>query len=292
MDQLKATYEEKGYIVCENLIPRPVVDTLRSTIDTIVTDGAGLTESDEVYEILEDTNTRAPRIERIKSPHNVHAVFDQVIRRTEFTEILKTLLGPDVRLQNSKLNLKSSDGSAPVEWHQDWAFYPHTNDDVLAVGLMIDDMTDDNGPVLFAPGTHRGPVYDHLSNGYFCGAVAADVARSLAGKYDTLTGTAGTVTFHHARLLHASLGNRSGSPRRFLLYEVMAADAWPLAGCSASFESWQSMNSRMIMGTQCTTPRLAPVPVRMPQPTPPKVSSIFQLQRDGENDYYLEGATR
>ena len=163
---------------------------------------------------------------------------------------------------------------------------------MLAVGLMIDDMTDDNGPVLFAPGTHQGPVYDHLSNGYFCGAVSADVARSLAGKYDTLTGTAGTVTFHHARLLHASLGNRSGSPRRFLLYEVMAADAWPLAGCSASFESWQSMNSRMIMGTQCTTPRLAPVPVRMPQPTPPKVSSIFQLQRDGENDYYLEGATR
>ena len=102
----------------------------------------------------------------------------------------------------------------------------------------IDDMTDDNGPVLFAPGTHRGPVYDHLSNGYFCGAVAADVARSLAGKYDTLTGTAGTVTFHHARLLHASLGNQSGSPRRFLLYEVMAADAWPLAGCSASFESF------------------------------------------------------
>ena len=127
MDQLKAAYEEKGYIICENLISGTVVDTLRSTIDTIVSDGTGLTESDEVYEILEDIDTRVPRIERIKSPHNVHAVFDEVIRRTEITDILQTLLGPDVRLQNSKLNLKSSVGSAPVEWHQDWAFYPHTN---------------------------------------------------------------------------------------------------------------------------------------------------------------------
>jgi len=31
------------------------------------------------------------------------------------------------------------------------------------------------------------------------------------------------------------------------------------------------------------------VPVRMPQPLPPKVSSIFQLQRDGANKYYLDG---
>lgn len=289
MDQLKAAYDEKGYVIGKNLIPDDLVDALRSTIDGIVRNGSGLTESDDVYEILEDIETRVPRIERIKSPHNVHAVFDEVIHRTEITDILKTLLGPNVRLQNSKLNLKSSDGSAPVEWHQDWAFYPHTNDDVLAVGVMIDDMTEGNGPVLFAPGTHRGPIFDHLSNGYFCGAVSADVAKSLTGKYDTLIGSAGTVTFHHARLLHASLANQSGLPRRFLLYEVMAADAWPLAGCSATFESWQSMNSRMIIGKQYTTPRLTAVPVRMPQPEPPKVSSIFQLQRDGDNNYYMDG---
>ena len=29
---------------------------------------------------------------------------------------------------------------AAVEWHQDWAFYPHTNDDLAAVGVMMDDL--------------------------------------------------------------------------------------------------------------------------------------------------------
>jgi hypothetical protein len=35
---------------------------------------------------------------------------------------------------------------SPVEWHQDWAFYPHTNDDVLATGIYLDDCDLDNGP--------------------------------------------------------------------------------------------------------------------------------------------------
>jgi hypothetical protein len=29
---------------------------------------------------------------------------------------------------------------APVEWHQDWTFYPHTNDHLAAVDIMLDDV--------------------------------------------------------------------------------------------------------------------------------------------------------
>jgi len=289
MSQLKKAYDEKGYVICDSLLPMAVVEELQDATDKIVNAGAALTASDAVYEILDDLETKQSRIERIKSPHTVNPCFDTLIRRKEITDVLRVLLGPDIRLQNSKLNLKGKEGSAPVEWHQDWAFYPHTNDDVLAVGIMIDDMTEDNGSVLFAPGTHRGPVYDHMSEGFFCGAVGADVAKDLPDVSDTVTGKAGTVTFHHVRLLHASKANLSGDPRRFVLYEVMAADAWPLAGCSAVFESWHSMNERMVIGNQSDVPRLVDVPVRMPQPLPPKVSSIFQLQRDGANKYYLDG---
>ena len=46
--------------------------------------------------------------------------------------MLQKLWGPAIRFDVSKLNLKSAGYGAPVEWHQDWAFYPQTNDDVLA----------------------------------------------------------------------------------------------------------------------------------------------------------------
>ena len=46
----------------------------------------------------------------------------------------------NILLKSSKLNTKFEKGGSAVEWHQDWAFYPHTNDDVLAVGVMLDDV--------------------------------------------------------------------------------------------------------------------------------------------------------
>ena len=286
MSKLKEAYDERGYVVCDGLLSEQVIEEAREAIEGLIADAPAGGESDSVYEFIEDFETGAPRVERIKQPHKVHPLFDQLIRRTEITDVLRTLLGPNVRLQGSKLNLKSKGGSAPVEWHQDWAFYPHTNDDVLAVGIMIDDMTEENGPIMFVPGSHRGPVYEHMSNGVFCGAVAAEISETLPAKAEPATGRAGSVTFHHARLLHASQANRSDYARRFLLYEAMAADAWPLAGTSSAFESWESMNERMVIGEQMTRPRMVDVPVRLPQPFPTKATSIFQLQRDSDNQHY------
>src|SRR5439155_1663985 len=118
----------------------------------------------------------------------------------------------------------------PVEWHQDWAFYPHTNDDLLAVGVMLDDCRLENGPLLVVPGSHRGPVWDHHAGGSFCGAVdPAAIAREIE-RAVPLTGRAGSMSVHHGRLLHGSAQNVSDLPRALLLYEYAAADPWPLMG--------------------------------------------------------------
>ena len=58
-----------------------------------------------------------------------------------------------------------------MEWHQDWAFYPHSNDDLLAVGVAIDDMTRENGCLMIMPGSHRGKINNHHQDGCFVGAV-------------------------------------------------------------------------------------------------------------------------
>eukprot|EP01051_Picozoa_sp_SAG22_P024634 SAG22_NODE_6918_length_795_cov_0.956897_2_plen_66_part_01 len=43
-----------------------------------------------------------------------------------------------------------------------------------------------------------------------------------------LLGPAGSVSFHHARAVHGSDYNLSDRPRRLLVIECCAADAWPL----------------------------------------------------------------
>ena len=112
---------------------------------------------------------------------------------------------------SSKLNLKAAGYGAPVEWHQDWAFYPHTNDDLAAVGIMIDDVDHANGPLLVIPGSHKGPIFDHHADGVFCGAM--DPAR---GEVDYRTRGAadrpGRLDHHPPRPHRARLGDQQLGP--------------------------------------------------------------------------------
>ena len=121
----------------------------------LVAKAKGVTSHNDVYD-LEPTHTpENPRVRRIKTPHKVDPLFWEVVRSPNMVAVLKALLGPNVRLHGSKLNVKAPKYGSPVEWHQDWAFYPHTNDDILAIGVMLDDMEIENGPLMVLPGTHR-----------------------------------------------------------------------------------------------------------------------------------------
>ncbi len=81
-------------------------------------------------------------------------------RNPKRVELLTDLWG-SLRYDSGKLNMKSAGYGAPIEWHQDWAFYPHTNEDLAAVGIMIDDVDMENGPMMVVPGSHKGPIHDH-----------------------------------------------------------------------------------------------------------------------------------
>src|SRR5438309_773751 len=73
-------------------------------------------------------------------------------------------------------------------------------------------------------------VSDHHAHGYFCGAVDPATIAAEAARAVPLTGAAGSMSFHHVRMLHGSAQNVSSLPRALLLYEFAAADAWPLRG--------------------------------------------------------------
>ena len=115
---------------------------------------------------------------RIKTPHLWHPAYAAAVHHPNILEVLKQLWGPSIRFDVSKLNLKAAGYGAPVEWHQDWAFYPHTNDDLAAVGIMIDDVDTDNGPLLVIPGSHRGAIFDHHADGVFSAPWTRRGARS------------------------------------------------------------------------------------------------------------------
>jgi len=286
-----ATYRERGYIVLPRVLSQAQLRRLRQVLAEILERARGLTANDAVFDLEDSHRPDRPRVRRVKTPHKVDPFFMELVRSPEILEPVKSLLGPNIRFQNSKLNLKSAGFGAAVEWHQDWAYYPYSNDDVLAVGVTLDDMTLDNGPMLLLPGSHRGPVYDHHVNGRFVGGFDPLKAGLDVSPAEPVIAPAGSISLHHVRLVHGSDLNRSGADRRFLLYELAAGDAWPLAGGYAHYADWDEFNGRLICGAPTNMPRLADVPVRMPLPAALDPSSLYQAQKGLERrsfDSYVD----
>ncbi|MEO6271449.1 MAG: phytanoyl-CoA dioxygenase family protein [Lautropia sp.] len=281
-----AFYRERGYLVVPGVLDAGRLNTLREAVSDMLAGARGLTASNDLFD-LEDSHTpESPRVRRLKLPHRHHPAFGDLIRSPALLDLLKPLLGDNVRLQTSKLNLKSAGYGAPVEWHQDWAYYPYTNQDVLALGVMLDDFSEDNGAMMVLPGSHRGPVFDHHYDGRFCGAIDTAASGIDLGNAVKLLAPAGSITLHHARTVHGSAPNLSGAPRNFLLYEAMAADAWPLAGTFGPFTDLDEFNSRMLCGAPTLQPRMESVPVRIPLPKPRDPSSLYQAQKGLGNRYF------
>jgi len=283
----KAFYAENGYLLVEDVVTGAQLKKLQNITDGLIDESRKVSESNERFDLDKGHSAAAPRLTRIKLPHKQDPYFWEILTQSKVTKVLTDLLGDDTTLITTKLNTKAPGGGQAVEWHQDWAFYPHTNDDLLAFGLMLEDVTLDNGPLMVVPGTHRGPLLSHQSNGVFCGAIDPDDPLFEKDKAVTLTGKAGSMTVHHVRTLHGSAPNMSDRNRLILFYEMARADAWPILGGGSYVHSlgqrkfWDDLQNRVVTGKPSLQPRLEPVPVAMPLPPAKDNSSIFKTQQSG-----------
>ena len=280
-------YNDQGYLLVEDVISENQHKEILALVDGFFEKSKMIRENDNIFDLEDGHSSDNPRLKRIKQPHQHSQFFWDIIKESKIEEILRDLLGDNVSLKTSKLNTKAPGGGAAVEWHQDWAFYPHTNDNVLALGLMLNDVDIDNGPLMVIPESHKGPVLSHFNNGVFCGAIDPDDSDFDMSKAVTLTGKARSMTIHHARTLHGSSPNNSNRDRLVLFYECNSADAWPLVGAGAYMKSTNpvqlcnQLEKQMVCGKVSYQPRMENVPVTIPLPPAPDYGSIFTSQKTG-----------
>jgi ectoine hydroxylase-related dioxygenase (phytanoyl-CoA dioxygenase family) len=235
-------YNRDGYVVIHDAVPQSRLREVVAETERMYNVAYTITEGTAMLDVDPAHTPQHPRVRRIKSQHEHSEFFHAFAAEPLIMDLLEPLMPSGIRLHNSKINMKSAGVGESIEWHQDWAFYPHTNDDVLAVG--------------------------------------ADVARAVP-----LTGPAGTVTIHHARLLHGSAHNRSAHSRRFLLQAYAAVDAWPLTGLRGGLDAF---NDLIVKGEPTLQPRVVSAPVRIPLPLRADVivGSIYDNQSVLQNRYF------
>jgi phytanoyl-CoA hydroxylase len=281
-------YNEVGAIVVPDVLTPAEVRTLSDVTDGFVNRARGLTVHNEIYDLEDSHAPDKPRVRRIKAAHLHDTAYAALSRHRNIIAVLRALWGPDIRFDTAKLNMKCAGFGAPVEWHQDWAFYPHTNDNLAAVGVMFDDMAMENGPLMIIPGSHKGPTFDHHVEGAFCGAMNPASRDVDYGRAVALTGRAGSITVHHVRAVHGSAPNVSDRDRRLLLFQFRAADAWPILGFPGGIEKFDSL---MVAG-ETRQPRLAPAPIRLPLPPATRQGSLYENQKGMKSRFFAMEAAQ
>ncbi len=227
-----ARYENVGYLGLPGFVDAGWLERLRAAAAHWVEESRALTRSDGRLDVEPGHTATSPRLRRLTAPADHDETFREFALAGPAAELAVALLGRPARFHHSKLNYKWSDGGAEIDWHQDIQYWPHTDFSPLTIGVFLEDVDDEMGPMGVVPGSHRGELFDLFDDdGRWTGSVRPeDLARVDLGTVEYLGGPAGSVTVHNCCAVHGSLPNNSPRPRPLLLQTYSAATSYPLLG--------------------------------------------------------------
>ena len=224
----RESYFLNGYLAVESLFGPDEVARIRAVVDEFVERSRAATNSGNVFDLAPGHSARAPRLRRLRRPHEQHELFWEVTTSV-LADVAADLVGPDVVFHHSKLNFKWNDGHDEVAWHQDIQFYPHTNYSPLTIGLLLQDTAIEDGAVGFLPGSHNGELYNQYDDaGQWTGCLnPRDVETLDLASAVYVEAPAGSITVHNCRTVHGSPPSTREDGRPLLLNAYASADAIP-----------------------------------------------------------------
>lgn len=226
-------YHRDGFLLLgPDYLPAEVLPGLAAaTLGILATDGPRV--------VLErDGRT----VRSVYGPHQHDQTVAELVRQPALLGAARQLLGDDVYVHQSKLNVKAAFSGDQWEWHQDYINWLRADGiakpDLLNIAVFLDEVTEFNGPLMFIGGSHRegllpGSDRDGMPAGYeeAPGWVATltkdekfevdrEAIRRLARRtgLSSSTGPAGSVLLFHSCVLHASPPNISPFDRKVLIF--------------------------------------------------------------------------
>ena len=278
-DQIKS-YREKGFISLKAFVKDDWLTDLQNITNEMVLESRNVKKTNKKF-VLESGHTfNNPRLLRLNMPQDQHEIYRNFAMEGPIVDVAEDLLGQDVKFHHGKLNFKWSGGGSEIKWHQDIPFWPHTAYNVLTIGVALENINNEMGPMGVLPGSHKGPIYDHYDmQGNWCGHINDDDVNKLdLGSIQYLKGPAGTITVHHCRAVHGSLPNNHPTlARPFLLFAYSSSNCLPLM----SYNQPSKYNGFIVRGKNALYPLFDGEPCKLP-PVNSKSSirSIFQSQRE------------
>jgi ectoine hydroxylase-related dioxygenase (phytanoyl-CoA dioxygenase family) len=256
----KRFYARHGYLIVPRLLTPRELARLRAALAVVLGRARRLTRSTRTFRLVSGLDGR-PHVKRVWDPIAQHPAFYRLAFHPRILDVVQRLIGRNIQLQQSRLNLKPRTPHSWFDWHQDFPAFPHTNFDLLIVTVYLDDSTPDNGCLTIIPGSHRlGPLPHRFT---YEGAPRTELVdrRVVAdrSRWRRTPVPAGGVQVHHSNLLHSSEANLSDRPRSTLQLWYRAADNVQIGG-STDFSGW----GLQVRGADPGVARMAATTCRLP----------------------------
>ena len=276
----KDAFWRDGCLVVPNAVSSDLLARLRAEIAGWVDEsrahtkpfGPPCVDGRPRFDMGKEHSAENPALRRINNPSDISPAYLEAMRDSDMTDMVAELIGPDVKFHHCKINLKLMGAKTEVLYHQDFAYTPHTNDDIITALLFLDDVDETNGALTIVPGSHKGPMYSRFDGERFTGAVSDADEKALLAQSIPCYGPAGSVCLMHTKLAHGSAPNAGTKPRGLYICVYTAADAVPLARNPMP----STHEGEVIRGKPARFARITETRVELPQQ--PKSASFFTVQ--------------
>jgi len=230
-----ARLERDGFWIAENLLSLAEVEALTDALEAWREEPLG----DVSDGVIRERGSREQR--SLFALHQRDDALGAVMRHPRLVGAARQILGGDVYVHQSRLNLKPAFGGAGFSWHSDFETW-HAEDGMprmraLSASVLLTENHAWNGPLMLIPGSHHHFVTspavtppDHYQASLVeqsIGTPSNDALRALfadAGRIELALGGPGTVIFFECNTMHASTANLSPLPRKNLFVCYNAVD--------------------------------------------------------------------
>lgn len=218
-DQLKF-YRENGYLVVKSLFSKNEVAELRREAHAIAErmERRG-TDIDATWGSANEAGGKrgATTILNCHDAQFHSAAFSRMIVDPKLGQAASQIMGtPNVQLHHTKMFIKPPEKGSPFPMHQDYHYFPHARDTMIAAIVHLDDAPLEKGCLRVYPGSHKlGPLKQLEEGGWHLPAEQYSLEGATACPAE-----AGDAVLFSYLTIHGSGLNVSNEPRTTILIQM------------------------------------------------------------------------
>jgi phytanoyl-CoA hydroxylase len=205
-------YRDQGYLHVRGLLSRSEAADLRREAHALA---ARLTPHDATWQSVKGEGGAPARLTHCHDVQFHSAAMAKFLFHPQLLRVAQGIIGSNVQLHHTKMFIKPPERGAPFPLHQDYNYFPHANNSMIAVIVHFDDAPLERGCVCVVPGSHKLGVLPALPPDHHLPADQFPFERALP-----LPAAAGDAIFFSYLLVHGSGVNRSNEPRTTMLIQL------------------------------------------------------------------------